>query len=44
VTQWNRTYGWHPDIGFRMGFDVLFWGLASVPGEVRSYCASAGHT
>ena len=44
VTQWNRTYGWHPDIGFRMGFDVLFWGLASVPGEVRSYCASAGRT
>lgn len=44
VTQWNRAYGWHPDIGFRMGFDVLFWGLASVPGEVRSYCASAGQT
>jgi hypothetical protein len=44
VTQWNRTYGWHPDIGFRMGFDVLYWGLASVPGEVRTYCASADQT
>ena len=44
VTQWNRTYGWHPDIGIRIGFDVVFWGLASVPGEVRSYCTSAGRS
>ncbi len=43
VTQWSRTYDWHPDIGVRMGFDMLFWGLASVPGEVSSYCGSAGH-
>ncbi len=40
VTQWNRTSGWHPDIGVRAGLDVLFWGLASAPGEVRSYCGS----
>jgi hypothetical protein len=43
VTQWNRTFAWHPDIGIRIGFDALFWGLASVPTEVRSYCASARH-
>lgn len=43
VTQWNRTSEWHPDIGIRMGFDVLLWGLASVPDEVRSYCASPAH-
>lgn len=42
VTQWNRSFQWHPDIGIRIGFDALFWGLASVPTEVRSYCASAG--
>jgi hypothetical protein len=44
VTQWNRTFDWHPDIGIRIGLDALFWGLASVPTEVRSYCASAGRT
>lgn len=44
VTQWNRTLNWHPDIGIRVGFDALFWGLASVPAEIRSYCASAGPT
>jgi hypothetical protein len=38
LTQWNRTFDWHPDIGIRMGFDALFWGLASVPTEVNSYC------
>ena len=43
VTQWNRTFEWHPDIGIRIGFDALFWGLASVPTEVNSYCGSAGH-
>src|SRR5579863_5906517 len=41
VTQWNRTLDWHPDIGIRMGFDVLLWGLASVPTEVSSYCRSS---
>jgi hypothetical protein len=40
VTQWNRVSGWHPDVGIRAGLDVLFWGLASVPGEVRAYCGS----
>jgi len=43
LTQWNRTSNWHPDIGIRMGFDALFWGLASMPAEVNSYCASARH-
>lgn len=37
----NRTFDWHPDIGIRMGFDVLLWGLASVPTEVSSYCGSS---
>jgi hypothetical protein len=36
VTQWNRRCEWHPDIGIRIGFDALFWALASVPTEVRS--------
>jgi hypothetical protein len=44
VRQWNRTFEWHPDIGIRIGLDALFRGLASVPTEVGSYCASAGHT
>jgi len=41
-TQWNRSSDWHPDIGVRAGLDVLFWGLASAPGEVRTYCAAGG--
>lgn len=42
VTQWNRASGWHPDVGVRAGLDVLFWGLASVPGEVHTVCGSGG--
>jgi hypothetical protein len=42
LTQWNRASGWHPDVGIRAGLDVLFWGLASVPGEVHAYCGSGG--
>lgn len=38
VVQWNRNFGWHPDIGVRIGVDALFWGLASLPGEVATYC------
>jgi hypothetical protein len=29
VTQWNRRFEWHPNIGIRIGFDALFWGLAN---------------
>jgi len=38
VVQWNRDFGWHPDIGLRIGVDALFWGLASLPGEVETHC------
>jgi hypothetical protein len=38
VVQWDRKFQWHPDIGARIGFDALFWGLASLPSEVATYC------
>lgn len=41
VVQWNRAFGWHPDVGVRIGVDALFWGLASLPSEVATYCVHA---
>jgi hypothetical protein len=38
VVQWNRNFQWHSDIGVRVGLDALFWGLASLPAEVATYC------
>ena len=38
LVNWNRVYDWHPDIGIRLGFDALFWGLSSLPAELASYC------
>lgn len=38
LVRWDRNFGWHPDAGVRLGFDALFWGLASLPGEVATYC------
>jgi hypothetical protein len=38
LIRWDRDFGWHPDAGVRIGFDALFWGLASLPGEVANYC------
>lgn len=38
LIRWDRQAGWHPDIGVRIGFDALFWGLASLPGEVATHC------
>jgi len=38
VVQWNRDFDWHPDVGVRVGLDALFWGLASLPSEVATYC------
>ena len=38
VVQWNRNFRWYPDFGARVGFDALFWGLASLPTEVATYC------
>ena len=44
VVQWDRNFGWHPDIGLRIGFDALFWGLASLPEEVATYCVHSNPT
>lgn len=38
LVRWERNSGWHPDAGIRLGFDALFWGLATLPGEVATYC------
>jgi hypothetical protein len=38
VVRWDRDFDWHPDAGVRIGFDALFWGLASLPEEVAAYC------
>lgn len=38
VVRWDRDTDWHPDVGIRIGFDALFWGLASRPAEVATYC------
>jgi hypothetical protein len=38
VVRWERQTGWHPDAGVRIGFDALFWGLASLPAAVASHC------
>jgi hypothetical protein len=38
VVRWDRQFNWHPDIGVRIGFDALFWGLASLPADVAAYC------
>jgi len=38
VVRWERAADWHPDAGIRIGIDALFWGLASLPAEVATYC------
>jgi hypothetical protein len=38
VVRWDRNFGWHPDIGIGVGFDALFWGLATPPAELAGYC------
>src|ERR1700676_4548915 len=38
VVRWNRNFGWHPDAGVRIGFDALFWGLATPQAELADYC------
>ena len=32
LVRFERTAGWHPDLGISAGFDALFWGLAARPG------------
>jgi hypothetical protein len=38
VIRWERISQWHPDAGVRIGFDALFWGLASLPGVIAERC------
>jgi hypothetical protein len=38
MVRWERDSAWHADVGVRLGFDALFWGLASLPAEVATYC------
>ncbi len=39
LRRWDRPFGWHPDLGVRIGFDALFGGLASLPTELAAYCS-----
>jgi len=38
MVRWDRNFGWHPDAGVQIGFDALFWGLATPPAELADYC------
>jgi hypothetical protein len=38
LVRWERAGNWHPDAGLRVGIDVLFWGLATLPAQAASYC------
>jgi len=36
VARWERAYRWHPDLGVRIGFDALLWGLSAPSAEPAS--------
>jgi hypothetical protein len=38
LVRWERRSDWHPDAGLRVGFDMLFWGLATLPAVVATRC------
>lgn len=38
LVHWERTTNWHPEAGLRIGFDALFWGLASTSSHIASGC------
>lgn len=38
LMRWERDSDWHPDTGFRIGLDALFWGLSSDPGPAEKLC------
>ncbi len=38
LVRWDRNNGWHPEAGIRLGFDALFWGLASAPDPITPRC------
>ena len=38
LVRWERGSDWHPDAGFRIGLDALFWGLAADAARDASTC------
>jgi hypothetical protein len=38
MVRWDRNGDWHPEAGIRLGFDALFWGLASAPDPIAPRC------
>ena len=38
LMRWERRSDWHPDTGFRIGFDALFWGLAADSAKAAGNC------
>ncbi len=38
LVRWQRGSDWHPDAGFRIGVDALFWGLAADSAKAASIC------
>ncbi len=38
LMRWERGSDWHPDAGFRIGLDALFWGLASDAAPTAHVC------
>jgi hypothetical protein len=38
LVRWERGSDWHPDSGFRIGLDALFWSLAADSATAASVC------
>ncbi len=38
VIRWDRTSDWHPDVGIRIGFDMLFWDIVARQGGISTSC------
>jgi len=38
MVRWDRSFGWHPDAGVRIGVDALFWGLATRAADLADFC------
>jgi len=39
LVRWELGSDWHPDAGFRIGLDALFWGLAADPAKAVTVCS-----
>ena len=39
LVRWELGSDWHPDAGFRIGVDALFWGLAADAAKVVTVCS-----